>query len=464
MNKTKTPLDLTTCNITSGLIRFSLPFLASSILQTLYSTVDTIIVGQFVGSAGLAAVNNVSYICNAASNIGLGASAGSAVLIAQYCGAKNEEGIHRTVGTALSISAIMAVIISVVVCLFINPLLNAVNMPPEARGEAYGYLMIRAACFLISFFYNSITSFLRGMGDSKRPLYFSAVASVANVFLDLLFVAAFRWGAAGAAFATEISEVFALVWAFIYLKKHQPGMITLKPSQYKIHKSTAKMVLKIGVPSSFQYLFIDLSFVFVNSIINSYGVIAASAVAVGSKVVNLSQIGISALSTGVGTMAGQNIGANQPDRAGKTIRVGVRMALVLAVVMFAIIQAIPGPLVLLFNRDPAALEESIRCLRYLSLMAFPSAFFFIYISIATASGFTTFSMFCHILDGVVVRVALSLLLTKVFGLGLVGVYLGMGLAPSLSAVIAGIYFYSGKWRSRKLLESKELQTEDTEVR
>ncbi len=459
MSKAKTPLDLTTCNITSGLIRFSLPFLASSILQTLYSTVDTIIVGQFVGSAGLAAVNNVSYICNAASNIGLGASAGSAVLIAQYCGAKNQEGIHRTVGTALSISAMMAVVISLVVCLFLGPLLTLINIPAEARGEAYNYLMIRAVCFLISFLYNSITSFLRGMGDSKRPLYFSAVASVANVFLDLLFVAGFSWGAGGAALATEISEVFALIWAFLYLKKRQPGMLTLKPSQYKIHKPTAKVVLKVGVPSSFQYLFIDLSFVFVNSIINSYGVIAASAVAVGSKVVNLSQTGISALSTGVGTMAGQNIGANQPDRAAKTIRVGVRCALAVAVVMFCIIQAIPGPLVRLFNSDPAALEESIRCLRYLSLMAFPSAFFFLYIAIATASGFTTFSMFCHILDGVVVRVALSLLLTRVFGMGLTGVYLGMGLAPTLSAVIAGIYFYSGKWRSRKLLESKELGAE-----
>lgn len=457
MNKTKTPLDLTTCNITSGLLRFSLPFLASSILQTLYSTVDTIIVGQFAGSAGLAAVNNVSYICNAASNIGLGASAGSAVLIAQYCGAKNEAGVHRTVGTALSISGIMAVLISLIVCCFINPILNLVNIPVEARQEAYNYLMVRAACFLISFFYNSITSFLRGMGDSKRPLYFSAVASVANVFLDLLFVAGFRMGAGGAAIATEISEVFALIWAFVYLKKHQPGMLTLDRKQYKIHGPTAKMVLKIGIPSSFQYLFIDLSFVFVNSIINGYGVIAASAVAVGSKVVNLSQTGISALSTGVGTMAGQNIGADKPDRAEKTIRVGVRCALVVAVVMFAIIQAIPGPLTRLFNRDPAALEESIRCLRYMSLMAFPSAFFFIYVAIATASGFTTFSMFCHILDGVVVRVALSLLLTRVFDMGLVGVYLGMGLAPSLSAVFAGAYFYSGAWKKRKLLESKELR-------
>ena len=456
MSTNRAALDLTTCPITSGLLRFSLPFLGSSILQTLYSTVDTIIVGQFVGSAGLAAVNNVSYICNAASNIGLGASAGGAVLIAQYCGAKNDEGIHRTVGTSLSISGIMAILISVIVCLFAAPLLTLINIPAEARDEAYRYLMIRAACFLISFFYNCITAFLRGMGDSRRPLYFSAVASVANVFLDLLFVAVIPWGAAGAALATEIAEVFALIWAFLYLRKHQPGMLTTRPSQYKIHRPTAKLVLKIGVPSSFQYLFIDLSFVFVNSIINSYGVIAASAVAVGSKVVNLAQVGISALSTGVGTMSGQNIGAGKPDRAGKTIQVGVRCALVVAVVMFCLIQAMPGPLVKLFNRDPAALTESIRCLRILSLMTFPSAFFFIYVAISTAVGFTTFSMFCHVLDGVVVRVVLSLLLTQVFGMELVGVYLGMGLAPTLSAIIAGIYFYSGKWRERKLLESKEL--------
>lgn len=172
----------------------------------------------------------------------------------------------------------------------------------------------------------------------------------------------------------------------------------------------------------------------------------------------MGQTGVSALSTGVGTMAGQNIGAGKPERAGRTIHVGVRCALVVAVVMFSIIQAIPGPLVRLFNSDSAALEESIRCLRYLSVMVFPSAFFFIYVAIATASGFTTFSMFCHILDGVVVRVALSLLLTRVFDMGLIGVYLGMGLAPTLSAVFAGAYFYSGAWKKRKLLDAEELKT------
>ncbi len=456
MSKKQKTLDLTTCDIKRGLIRFSLPFLASYVLQTLYSTVDTVIVGQFSGSAGLAAVNNVTFIVNAASNIGLGASAGSAVLIAQYAGAKNDEGIHRTVGTALSISAIMAIFMSLLVCIFINPLLNIMNIPTEARQEAFNYLIIRAVCFLISFSYNSITSFLRGMGDSKRPLYFSAVASVANVLLDLLFVAVFNWGAGGAALATEISQGFALVWAFIYLRKHQPGLITMKPSQYKIHIPTAKTVLKVGIPSSLQYVFIDLSFVFVNRIINGYGLIAASAVAVGSKVVNLSQVGISALSTGVGTMAGQNIGAEKPDRAAKCVRLGVVYSLIVACVAFAVIQLIPEQLVRLFNSDAEAITESVRALRYLSLMAFPAAFFFNYVAIAQAVGAATFAMVCYVLDGVVVRITLSLLLTEVFHLELVGVYLGMGLAPTLSAVIAAIYFYSGIWRKKKLLENQSL--------
>lgn len=456
MSKNQKALDLTTCDIKRGLIRFSLPFLASYVLQTLYSTVDTVIVGQFSGSAGLAAVNNVTFIVNAASNIGLGASAGSAVLIAQYAGAKNDEGIHRTVGTALSISAIMAIFMSLLVCIFINPLLNIMNIPTEARQEAFNYLIIRAVCFLISFSYNSITSFLRGMGDSKRPLYFSAVASVANVLLDLLFVAVFNWGAGGAALATEISQGFALVWAFIYLRKHQPGLITMKPSQYKIHIPTAKTVLKVGIPSSLQYVFIDLSFVFVNRIINGYGLIAASAVAVGSKVVNLSQVGISALSTGVGTMAGQNIGAEKPDRAAKCVRLGVVYSLIVACAAFAVIQLFPEQLVRLFNSDAEAITESVRALRYLSLMAFPAAFFFNYVAIAQAVGAATFAMVCYVLDGVVVRITLSLLLTEVFHLELVGVYLGMGLAPTLSAVIAAIYFYSGIWRKKKLLENQSL--------
>ncbi len=457
MSTEKSTLDLTSCPIAGGLIRFSLPFLASSILQTMYSTVDTIVVGQFVGSAGLTAVNNVTYICNAAGNIGLGASAGSAVLIAQYWGAKNDEGIHRTVGTALSISCAMAVVISLFVSLLIGPLLTLINIPAEAYGQAHSYLRIRGACFIISFSYNSITSFLRGMGDSKRPMYFVAVASIVNVFLDLLFVAVLGMGAGGAALATVISELCALLWAFLYLRKHQPGLLTLNPNQYKPHIPTAKIVLKVGIPSSFQYLFIDLSFVFVNTIINGYGVIAAAAVAVGSKVVNLGQTGISALSTGVGTMAGQNIGAGKPDRAGKTVNVGVLCSLIIGTVMFILIQIFAGPLVRLFNSDAEALTESIRCLRYLSLMMFPSALFFIYVAIATASGFTTFSMFCHVLDGVVVRVALSLILTELVGLGLVGVYLGMGLAPSLSAIIAGSYFYIGRWKNRHHLESKGLR-------
>jgi putative MATE family efflux protein len=460
MSQQRKPLDLTQGSVTRNLLLFSLPFLASSILQTLYSTVDTIIVGQFVGSAGLTAVNNTSYITNAMSNIGLGASAGAAVLVSQYAGAKQYDGIRRTLGTALTISLSFAVVLSLLVCTLMDPLLGWINIPEQALTEAHNYLMIRAVCLVFSFTYNTLTSVLRGTGDSKRPMYFVAVASVMNVFLDLLFVGAFQWGAGGAAVATELSQLFALVWAILYIRKKQDQALMLRRQDFRIHWPTAKVVLKVGIPSSFQYLFIDLSFVFVNSMINAYGIIASSAVAVGSKVVNLGQVGLSALSTGAATMAGQNIGAGKPDRAGQTIRVGVRVALSTSLVVLALIQLFPEQLVRLFNSEPDVITEGVRCLRILSLMYIPASFLFIYTCIANAVGFTTFALLCYILDGVVVRIAASVLLSKVLGMGLVGIYWGMGLAPSLSAILAGAYFYSGKWRNRKLLENKALQVED----
>ena len=441
MTKVKQPLDLTTCPITSGLIRFSLPFLASSILQTMYSTVDTIIVGQFCGSAGLAAVNNVSYICNAAGNIGLGASAGSAVLIAQYCGAKNEEGVHRTVGTALSISAIMAVILSVIVCCFVGPILNLVNIPLEARGEARNYLMIRAACFLISFFYNSITSFLRGMGDSKRPLYFSAVASIANVFLDLLFVAALHMGAGGAAIATEIAELISLVWAFLYLRTHQPGMLTLDPHQYQIHGPTAKTVLKIGIPSSFQYLFIDLSFVFVNSIINGYGESAMAGFTAGFKILIFCTTCICTLGTGLTNYASQNLGAGEIKR----IKTGFLSELVISsavsMVLFALVFLFSGTLVGLFLEDggSAALDYGKLFVKIVSP-------FFIVVNLKVAADCTVrgcggnLGFMVSTFADLILRVAFAFILSPV--LGMQGVFWSWPIGWGIGTVIALLFYFN----------------------
>ncbi len=456
MSELRKPLDLTEGSVTKNLLLFSLPFLASSILQTMYSTVDTIVVGQFVGSAGLTAVNNASNITNAMMNVGLGASAGAAVLVSQYAGAKEYDGIRRTLGTAMTISLSIAVALSVIICALLNNILRWINIPAEAWSEARNYLLIRTVCLVFSFAYNTLTSVLRGTGDSKRPMYFVAVASVMNVFLDLLFVGVFHWGAGGAAAATELSQLAALIWAIVYIRKKQDQALMLRRSDLRIHWPTAKVVLKVGIPSSFQYLFIDLSFVFVNSMINAYGIIASSAVAVGSKLVNLGQVGLSALSTGAATMAGQNIGASKPDRAKQTIRVGVRMALAISLVVLALIQLFPEPLVRLFNNEPEVVAEGIRCLRILSIMYIPASFLFLYTCIANAVGFTAFALLCYILDGVVVRIAASLLLSEVLGMGITGIYWGMGLAPSLSAILAGAYFYSGKWRNRKLLTSKTL--------
>lgn len=454
MNKSRgATFDLTSGNVTSTLLKFSMPFLVSSILQTLYSTVDAIIVGQFMGSYGLSAVNNASYIVNAMSCLGMGASVGASVFISQYAGAKRYDELSKIMGTSLTLSFFLAAILAVVVILISNPFLTLINLEAQTHTEARNYLVVRALGLLISFTYNTLTSVMRGLGDSKRPMIFVAVASIANVFLDLLFVAVFKWGAGGAAIATEISQLITLLCAVFYLRRKKDYIPGFTKKSLKIDWPTAKVVMKVGVPASVQYVFIDLSFVFVNSMVNSFGEIASAAIAVGSKIVNLGEVGISALSTGVATMAAQNIGAGQQDRAARTVKVAVRISVVMMTIIYILIQIFPEQLVRLFNSDEAALSESVRCLRILPLMYFSASFFFIYVCMATAVGNTGFALLCYILDGVVVRISMSLLLTRVFGMGLEGIYWAMGLAPSLSAIISAVYFYSGRWRSRNLLES-----------
>lgn len=443
--------DLTQGSVTKSLLKFSLPFLGSSLLETLYSTVDTIIVGQFVGSAGLAAVNNATYITNAMCNIGMGAGVGATVIVSQYLGAKRHEELSKATGTALTLSFIAGIIFTILVGAFCGTVLDWINIPPESYTEARNYLLIRAAGLLFCYLYYTLSAVMRGSGDSKMPMYFTGVASVVNTLLDLLFVAVFHWGAGGAALATVFSQFCTLVCAVVYLKRKDGFFFDFKLASFKIDWELAKKTLKVGVPGSIQFVFIDMSFVFVNGMINSYGVIAASAAAVGSKVVNLGQVGLSALSTGVQTMAAQNIGAGKTDRASQVIRVGVRISFVMMTCIFILIQLFPEPLVRVFNSDTSAMAESVKALRYISIMYFSACFMFIYVSIASAVGFASFSMLCYILDGVVVRISLAVLLGNVVGMGLTGIYLAMGLAPSLPAVISAIYFYSGKWKKRNLL-------------
>lgn len=451
-NKTTTT-DLTTGNVTKQLVRFSFPLVISMLLQTLYGTVDTIVVGQFMGSAGLTAVNNASYLVNGMTCIGIGAGIGASVLISQYAGAGRTAELPRMIGTTVTVSSLMSIVITILMIVTATPFLRIINIPPEAEIEARNYLIVRALGMLFSFNYSVLGSVIRALGDSKRPMYFILIASVMNVVLDILFVAVFSWGAAGAAVATEISQLFTLICAIVYLKRHPEFHFSFKLADYKIHWPTAKVLFRVGMPAGLQNASIDLSFIFVNSMINVHGVIAASAVAVASKIINLGQVGISAMSTGAATMAAQNIGAAKTDRASQVVKRSLLISLATVIVIMAVIQAFPGQLIRLFTSDIGALDESIRCLRIMSLLLITICFFMNYVSIATAVGFTTFALFCFLMDGIVVRIGLSLLLSKTFGMGIDGIYWGMGLAPTLSAIISAAYFYSGRWKTRSLVDT-----------
>jgi len=222
-------------NVLKKLILFSLPFLASNLIQSFYNVADMLIVGNFCGKEAMSGVNIGGQVTFILTNIVIGFSMGATVLIGQYIGANNREAMRRVIATILTLLIGLAVVITVVMLIFKNFVLDLIQTPPEAYGEADRYLTVTLIGIVFIFGYNALSAILRGMGDSKRPLYFVTVACLTNVVLDLIFVAGFNWAAWGAAVATVISQALSMALCIIYMIKKKFDF-DFKLSSFKIYK------------------------------------------------------------------------------------------------------------------------------------------------------------------------------------------------------------------------------------
>lgn len=277
--------DFTNGNIPRQLIWFTLPFMASNALQVLYSTIDMMIVGKYVGTAGLSAVSLSSLVVNLAAMICLGISNAGQVLISQAIGSGKKEKINNIIGTLFSILVVLAVIFSVIFLVFKNGILALMNVPEESYEMALDYLVICGIGLVFTAGYNMVSAVLRGMGDSKRPLLFIVIASVINLVLDILFTGILGWGVAGAAWATIIGQAASFVFSIYYLhKRKEEFCFDFKKESFLIKKKYAKMIISLGAPMAVQSGFINISMLFVNSIINQVGVVASATFGVGIRI------------------------------------------------------------------------------------------------------------------------------------------------------------------------------------
>ena len=444
--------DFTNGRIAKQLLWFTVPFMLSNALQVLYSTIDMMIVGRYVGTAGLSAVAQSSQITNFVTMLCLGISNAGQVLVSQAIGAEKKEKLNAIIGTLFSVVVLLAVGISAGILLFRHEILHAVKIPGESYQKAMDYLVICTGGLVFTAGYNMVSSVLRGMGDSKRPLLFIAIASVINLVLDILFTGICGFGVAGAAWATVIGQAVSFVFSLYYLKKRKEEFgFDFQRKSFRIEKTYAQMIVKLGAPMAVQSGFINLSMLYVNAMVNSAGVVASATFGVGVRIDDI----VNKISQGIQyaamPMISQNIAANKQKRA-KLVVYYAWLYSALMTVGFMILYVWFGKqLFMLFSDDPLVHEMSKDFIKAI-LWMFP-AFMVMRGSGAFIQGIghARLCMILALLDGVVLRIGLSWLFGIGFNWGFYGFVLGYALAPYGYAIPSMLYFLSGKWEKRKTL-------------
>ena len=344
--------NLTTGSVFKNIVFFSLPYLLSYFLQTLYGMADLFIIGQFEGTASTTAVSIGSQVMHMLTVMIVGLAMGSTVSIGQSVGANDKKRAAVHIGNTVTLFLALSVVLTVVLLLLVHPIVNIMSTPTQAVSGTAAYLTI---CFIgIPFItaYNIISSIFRGLGDSKSPMYFIAVACMANIGLDYLFMGALHMGPAGAALGTTLAQAVSVVFALVVILRRESG-ISVDKSHFKPKKPVMGNILKIGIPIAVQDGLIQVAFVIITIIANRRGLTDAAAVGIVEKIISFVFLVPSSLLSTVSALGAQNIGAHKPERAVATLRYAIFIAVGFGLIVSGLVQVVAEPVVGLFTSDSA---------------------------------------------------------------------------------------------------------------
>ena len=451
MNSNKTiAKDLTHGNVLKLLVSFSAPLMLANLLQLVYSLVDMIVIGQYVGSAGISAVSGGSDILMLFTMFSMGFCSAGQVIISQYIGKNDKKSVSRTIGTMFTFFLIFAVVLTVIALSVSKWFVNVLNIPAEAAPMSVDYVTVCFSGLVFIFGYNLVSAILRGMGDSRRPLVFIAIASVLNLVLDLVFVTKFNMAAKGAALATVIGQGVSFIVSLIYLYcKREAFGFDFKLKSFQIDRDILRIVLKLGFPMSLQQVAVAVSGLVVSALINDYGLIASAVAGIGAKLRTIIMLFTSAIGTAASTMVGQNFGAGLHERVQTVFKTAFIILLVGCLILAVICLAFPKAVFGIFAKDPAVLDmaPNYMIINFFTFLAF--ALMIPGQSIINGVGHSSLAFFIGIMDGIVTRIGLTLLFGLVLKLGVWGIWAGATAAAYVTATIACGYYLSGKWKNRK---------------
>ena len=354
--------NLTTGSVFKNLVYFSLPYLLSYFLQSLYGTADLFIIGQFNSTDSITGVSIGSQVMHMITVMIVGLAMGATVTIGRSVGAQDSKVASRYIGNTVSLFLIGSVALTAVLLLLVKPIVSVMSTPVEAVDSTTAYLTI---CFIgIPFItaYNIISSIFRGLGDSKSPMYFIAIACVFNIALDCLFIGALGMGAAGAALGTTLSQTVSVIVALAVMRKSKTG-IKLTKDDFKFRRSVIGNILRIGFPISLQDGFIQISFIVITIIANRRGLNDAAAVGIVERIIGFLFLLPSSMLSAVSALGAQNMGAGKPKRAKLTLRYAILIIVAVGLAVVALVELSAPQLVALFDNSPDVVRLGTQYLR-----------------------------------------------------------------------------------------------------
>ena len=441
--------DLTVGSVPGTLLRFAMPLFLSGLLQMVYNMVDMVVVGQFVGTHGLSAVSIGGEVLQLITFIAMGFSNAGQILISRYVGENNHDKVGKMVGTLFTLLLSIALVLMVVFFIFYGNILDWLNTPEEIWLYTSQYSLTCICGIIFIYGYNMVSAILRGMGDSKHPFQFIAIASVINIILDLVFVALLKMGPFGAALATVIGQAVSFLFALRLLYRNREQIhFDFKPKHFRMYKEVRGQLISLGVPMVIQSAAVTFSMLFVNSYINSYGTVAVAVTGVARKLEQMLNVVSQAISSAGGAMISQALGARKTERVPKVVYSALWIVAIPASIMAVITLFHSEWLFGLFSSDEAVLTMAltyipVAMVQYTGATLRPANF-----ALINGSGNSKLNLTVALLDGIVARIGIALFLGVYLNWGIKGFWYGNALAGIVPFFIGGTYLLSGKWRER----------------
>lgn len=431
------------------IFHFALPMLVGNVFQQLYNVVDSIVVGNFVGKEALAAVGASFPLLFTLISLVIGVAIGATIIIAQYFGAKDMKSVIRTIDTLFIFMFFASILVTTLGIVFSKPIFQLTQLPPDILPYALDYFNIYMLGAIFFFGFNSISAILRGMGDSKTPLYFLIISTLLNIALDFIFVLVFKWGVKGVAWATVISQAVAFIIAIIYLNRTHE-LINLSWRKLQFDRAIMNKSLKIGFPVGFQQAFVALSMLAMYWLVNRFGTDATAAYSVVFRVDSFASMPAMNFAMALSAFVGQNLGARKPERVRHGLLSTFYMTSVISIAMSLVGILFAGSIMRLFTNDIQVIMIGKGYLQIVSGFYIVFSTMFIVGGVMRGAGDTFIPMLITFFALWVVRIPVGYFLSE--KLGYYGIWWAVPIAWIVGLGLSFLYYTTGRWRRKSVVK------------